>query len=134
MNRRRQKKLTNRLVDAAGWGSTKTVSALLRMGVDPNLPNGCGTTPLYRASVHGMSENARVLLAAGALPNIESGAYDEGLPLCAAAAWGHSEVVRHLLACGADPNLREDQGTGRTALEWAAGNAATVEILRYLVG
>lgn len=133
MNTRKQKKLAKRLVEAAGFAPTKTLAALMRVGADPNRRDGDGTTPLYRASVQDMSDNVRILLAAGALPNIESGPGGvEGLPLCAAAAWGHNEVVRHLLAAGADPGLREDQGKGRTALEWAAANGyvTTVKLLR----
>ncbi|WP_199752834.1 hypothetical protein [Actinoplanes sp. ATCC 53533] len=39
--------------------------------------------------------------------------------MCGAACWGHVGAVRELLAAGADPNLREDDGQGRTATEWA---------------
>lgn len=78
-----------------------------------------GTTPLYAASVTGATDNVLCLLAAGALPNTESGRGTEGTPLCAAACWGHTETVIALLARGADPDLREDHGTGRSPLEWA---------------
>ncbi|MDX6564365.1 MAG: uncharacterized protein QOE10_27, partial [Gaiellales bacterium] len=58
------------------------------------------------------------LLAAGALPNVESGGDADGTPLCAAASWGHRGVVRSLLAAGADPNMPESDGF--TPLIWAA--------------
>ncbi|MFI7599092.1 ankyrin repeat domain-containing protein [Actinoplanes sp. NPDC049681] len=119
MNRRRRKKLQRRLVEAAGWGSHQDVARLLRAGADPNIPDVYGTTPLYRASVHNAFVNVRVLLAAGARTDVESGTGEQGLPLCAAAAWGHEESVRELLAAGADPELREDHGAGRNAREWA---------------
>lgn len=106
-------------MSAAGWGSGREVAELLRAGADPNLPNRDGTTPLYRASVQGVSGNVQLLLAAGADPNRESGTGDEGLPLCAASAWAHQDAVRELLAGGADPELREDAGQGRSATEWA---------------
>lgn len=126
MNRRRQKKLTRRLMSAA-WGENGSrVAALLKAGADPRARDAEGTTPLYAASVHGNAEAARHLLAAGAPPDEESaGPGAEGTPLCAAASWGHAETVRVLLAYGADPGLREDHGTGLTPLEWArAGNHA----------
>ncbi|MCO8274277.1 ankyrin repeat domain-containing protein [Actinoplanes sp. TRM 88003] len=119
MKRRRRKKLQRHLLDAAGCGTSQRVAALLRAGADPNQPDRYGTTPLYRASVQNMATNVRVLAAAGADPNHESGAGDEGLPLCGAACWGHDAAVRELLTAGADPHLREDGGHGRTAIEWA---------------
>jgi uncharacterized protein len=119
VNRRRRKKLQQRLVEAAGSGEVGQVAALLRAGADPDLAAPGGTTPLYRASVQDRADNVRVLLAAGADPNAESGTGEEGLPLCAAACWGHSGVIRELLAAGADPERREDGGRGRHAAEWA---------------
>jgi ankyrin repeat protein len=121
VNRRRQKKLTRRLVLAALLGDTATVACVLRTGVDPRLPNARGTLPLYAASVHGDAEAVRLLLRAGALPDAESGHGSEGTPLCGAACWGHVDAVRELLAHGADPNLPEDRGTGWTPLRWARG-------------
>ncbi|KOG65796.1 serine/threonine protein kinase [Streptomyces griseoflavus] len=119
MNRRRQKKLANRLVAAVMFGETREVAALLRAGAQPGTANADGTTPLYAASVHGDAAAVRLLLAAGAAPDAESGHGSEGTPLCAAAAWGHLDAVRELLAHGADPNLREDGGTGYAPLDWA---------------
>ncbi|MFE7071625.1 ankyrin repeat domain-containing protein [Streptomyces sp. NPDC057620] len=119
MNRRRQKKLSRRLVDAATFGDSSRIGALLRAGADPGTADTDGTTPLYAASVHGATGNVLRLLAAGAPPDIESGRGAEGTPLCGAACWGHVETVRALLAHGADPGLREDHGTGRSPLEWA---------------
>ncbi|MEV4636984.1 ankyrin repeat domain-containing protein [Actinoplanes sp. NPDC049548] len=120
MNRRRRKKLQRRLVEAAGWAGHAEVARLLRAGADPNIPDVHGTTALYRASVQNAFVTVRVLLAAGARTDVESGTGEEGLPLCAAAAWGHEETMRELLAGGADPELREDHGSGRNAREWAA--------------
>lgn len=119
MNRRRQKKLTKRLVTAALLGRADEAAALLRAGAQPDTANTEGSTPLYAASVHGDAAIVRLLLSAGAAPDAESGHGTEGTPLCAAAAWGHLDVVRLLLDHGADPNLREDGGTGHSPLDWA---------------
>ncbi|MFI7318794.1 ankyrin repeat domain-containing protein [Streptomyces venezuelae] len=123
MNRRKQKKLTRRLVWAAAVGDTHTVRTVLRTGIDPELPEADGTTALYAASVHGAASTVRALLRAGALPDTESRGLTDGTPLCGAAAWGHVATVRELLAHGADPNLREDLGTGRAPLRWARDGA-----------
>ncbi|MFI0792322.1 ankyrin repeat domain-containing protein [Micromonospora rubida] len=119
MNLRQRKKCTKRLMEAVRREDAAAVSVLLRAGADPNVPDRDRTTPLYQASVNGAAELVRVLLAAGAVPDSESGRGTEGTPLCAAAAWGHNTVVHLLLVHGADPNLREDQGTGYSPLDWA---------------
>ncbi|MFI2040419.1 ankyrin repeat domain-containing protein [Streptomyces bottropensis] len=119
MNIRRRKKLSRRLVWAAMIGDTAGVDTLLRAGAPAETADAEGTTPLYAASVHGAADTVRLLLAAGALPDTESGRGTEGTPLCGAACWGHTETVRALLAHGAAPGLREDHGTGRTPLDWA---------------
>lgn len=119
VHRRRQKKLSKRLVRAAAFGDRTEIDALLGSGACPDACDAEGTTPLYAASVHGAADNVRCLLAAGALPDTESGHGTEGTPLCAAACWGHTETVRALLAHGADPGLREDHGTGHSPLDWA---------------
>ncbi|MFJ6079840.1 ankyrin repeat domain-containing protein [Streptomyces sp. NPDC092369] len=132
MNQRQRKKLFRRLFNAIPAGDTTAVEVALRAGADPDQADGEGTTPLYVASVQGQTEIARLLLAAGASPDIESsGIGAEGTPLCAAACWGHTETVRELLAYGADPNAREDHGTGWSPLEWAnrGRHPATVAVL-----
>ncbi|WP_432135806.1 MULTISPECIES: ankyrin repeat domain-containing protein [unclassified Streptomyces] len=132
MKRRRQKKLTRRLVAAATFDDPGALDALLRSGADPAAPDTDGRTPLYAASVCGHADAVRRLLEAGAPPDAESGGLgSEGTPLCAAACWGHTETVRALLDHGADPALREDGGTGRTPLEWARTGPYqdTVEVL-----
>ncbi|KQX63264.1 ankyrin repeat domain-containing protein [Streptomyces sp. Root1310] len=133
MNRRRQKKLTKRLMSAVMFEGGSQVGRLLRAGADPSAADVEGTTPLYAACVHGSADAARRLLEAGAPPDVESaGLGAEGTPLCAAACWGHLDAVRTLLAHGADPNLREDHGTGLTPLQWATAgpHPETVAVLR----
>ncbi|MHC5907492.1 ankyrin repeat domain-containing protein [Streptomyces sp. S6] len=132
MNRRRQKKLTRRLMSASRSETGTETAALLRAGADPTARDPYGTTPLYAAAVHGNTEAVRLLLAAGAPPNEESaGPGAEGTPLCAAACWGHTATVRTLLAHGADPGLAEDHGTGLTPLKWARAGShdETVAVL-----
>ena len=119
VNKRQRKKLAKRLMEAVLRNDAAAASALLRVGADPNAADREGTTPLYHASVHGAVDLVRLLLAAGAAPDTESGHGQEGKPLCAAAAWGYTEVVHELLAHDADPNLREDRSTGYSPLDWA---------------
>jgi ankyrin repeat protein len=129
---RRRKKLGKRLAAAVLRDNIPQVVALLAAGTDPGAATPDGSTPLYRASVQGLAPVVRLLLAAGAAPDAESGRGDEGTPLAGAAAWGHTDVVRVLLAYGADPDRREDSGTGATPLDWAVhgGHRETAELLR----
>ncbi|MEV7523530.1 ankyrin repeat domain-containing protein [Streptomyces sp. NPDC091371] len=120
MKRRRQKMLSRHLFEAIVKNDALRVRAALRAGADPRRAEAGGTTPLYEASVSGRTGIVRLLLEAGAPPDAESrGIGAEGTPLCAAACWGEADTVRELLAHGADPNLREDDGAGRSPLDWA---------------
>lgn len=80
MNRRRQKKLSKKLVAEAMFGDSIRINALLRAGARPEISDTEGTTPLYAASVNGAADNVLCLPAAGALPDTESGRGAEGTP------------------------------------------------------
>lgn len=132
-----RKKLQQRLLSAVMFGDARQVANTLRSGADPTLADRHHGTPLYQAGVRGRPDAVRLLVRAGADPNVESsGVGSTGLPLCAAACWGHTETVRELLAAGADPDAREDHGEGFTASEWAAqgGWAATLAVLQAAGG
>ncbi|WP_245730610.1 hypothetical protein [Micromonospora pallida] len=85
----------------------------LRAGADPNAAGRDGTTPLYLASVQNVPVVVRILLTAGADPNVESGHSDEGTPLTGAAArrsiavWGGSPA-----GCDAGSHGRACSGAG----------------------
>ncbi|GGL19826.1 ankyrin repeat domain-containing protein [Nocardia jinanensis] len=124
------------LVSAVSEEDAARVRELLAAGADPDEPDDYGTTPLYRAAVHGSTEIVRLLLAYDADPQLPGEADDEGLPLCAAACWNHIGVVEALLAAGADPDLPEPPhpeqlGPGTPPLLWAVrnGHRETVELL-----
>ncbi|GAA2306810.1 ankyrin repeat domain-containing protein [Streptomyces caniferus] len=125
--------LTRRLIAALYEDDVRRVDALLRQGAAPSAPDPDGETPLYLAAVSGHTDIVRLLLQAGAAPDVESRGEpgSAGLPLCAAASWDHCEVVRELLAHGADPDRREDDGTSYSPLMWAAtgGHHRTARLL-----
>ncbi|MGJ6960369.1 ankyrin repeat domain-containing protein [Streptosporangium sp. G11] len=122
------------LVSAATIRKVEEVRRLLDGAVHPDEPNEDGSTALYRAAVQGDAGIVRMLLAAGADPDRESGGDSEGLPLCAAACWGHVEIVVALLDADADPDRREDiERTAMTALHWAASNEH-LAVMRTLLG
>jgi ankyrin repeat protein len=113
-----KQKRKRKLFNAVLAGDERRVKKQLERGASPNARDENGSTALYVASVQGEVWTVAALLAAGALPNVESGGEADGTPLCGAASWGHRGVVRALLAGGADPNLAESDGF--TPLIWAA--------------
>ncbi|MER5274453.1 ankyrin repeat domain-containing protein [Streptomyces sp. NPDC002809] len=116
------------LFDALYEGEDAVVR-LLRAGVPAESVDEDGASALYLAAVSDRPGVVRLLLAAGADPDLACGPESGDLPLCGAACGGHTEVVEALLAAGARPDLREQFGF--TALRWAVGlgHARTAEVL-----
>ena len=97
---------------------------------EPDSPPG-GFTPLKIAADQGDEEICRLLLAAGADPNIFT--YPERrTPLMDAASAGHTEVCRILLEAGADINYQMSFGYGDNVLHVAA-RSAQADTLRVLL-
>jgi ankyrin repeat protein len=105
------------------------VALLIEHGAPVDLESN-GFTPLLWAAVHGRADATRLLLAAGANPNLALSA-SKALPLLLAAYTGHLSVVRLLVERGANVHATNPQGG--TALRSAA-DAGHIEIVRYLLG
>jgi len=98
----------------------REVEPLLNLGVDPNLRDEEGLTPLHRALMHNDLYNAEVvdlLLRRGADPNVRG--RDGNTPLHLAAEFNRVQAVALLLKHGADPDARNARG--ETPLHIAAG-------------
>jgi ankyrin repeat protein len=103
------------LVSAIRENEIAIVDQLLRAGCDPNVRSAYGTSALTEARAIKSAEMVRLLLDAGADPNMVTGFE---APLQSAAICGQWDIVRHLLLQTANPNL-----SGRptmTALQVAA--------------
>ena len=114
---------------AARWGNAHLTRILAEVSnVNERTASG-GYTPLYYAAFRGHAKVVRVLLEAGADPNVrtEQGGYT---PLYHAARGGHAEMVRDLLQANADINARTAR-TNSTPLYTAAfrGHAEIVRAL-----
>ena len=79
------------LVGAAGHGRTEEVVSLLRNGANVNYRFEGNLTPLFLASANGHLDTVRVLLAAGADPNIPE--YDGKTALSTAATPAIREAI-----------------------------------------
>lgn len=107
-----------RLATAAGMNNIVSTRELLRHGlpVDILSASGNGTTALMIAAAGGRTEVMKLLLDAGANPQLQDRRGDSSL--MAAVRIGSLEAVRMLQERGVDPNQRDIDG--RTALIWAA--------------
>jgi ankyrin repeat protein len=95
---------------AAFFGGADAVIAILATGADPDADadNTFGVRPLHSACAVGDRVSARVLLEAGANPNVsQQGGYT---PLHGAAHNRDAELVQLLLDHGADPDAPDDDG------------------------
>lgn len=91
------------LIDAVRNGDTVVLSRLIDNGRDVNVRSGDLSTALLWASFRDDLTSVRMLLAAGADPNL---ANDLGVtPLWAAGQNGSDAIAALLLEAGADPNL-----------------------------
>lgn len=84
-------------------------------GAAVNVQNNDGLTPLYLASQNGDEKAVKILLEAGANPNIAS--VEEAAPLHIAAANNFVKIINMLLAGGAYANAEDI--CGDSALHWA---------------
>ncbi|XP_033330722.2 uncharacterized protein LOC117222847 isoform X1 [Megalopta genalis] len=92
--------------------------ALTFEGVDPNIPDNEGNTPLHFAAQAGQTECLNILLQR--CPDIEVDARNASgfTPLMKAALQGRTKCAKILLFAGANPTLR-DHGRGLRAEQWA---------------
>lgn len=96
---------------AARKGDAAAIEQLIADGVPVDLPSTRhtsqpGVSPLYVAAQFGRVDAVKVLLAAGADPEIRpTGEETDGTPMHMAARRGKIEVVTLLLDHGADPNI-----------------------------
>jgi ankyrin repeat protein len=117
----------DQLLDAAMKGDAAVVARLLAAGADPSASltgrtvSGQATqsTALHAVAVYGRLEAARLLLDAGADPNLANS--NGNTPLMNAAGEGRLEVLRLLLAQGVAVD-GADPRTGCTAFHWACHN------------
>ena len=101
------------LHDAAYWGRTAAVDALLAAGADVNAKDDDGKTPLHWAADYYAGSNDRApvvlaLIAAGA--DINAKTIGGETPLRMAAAQGYFSIVSALIAAGADVNAKGFRG------------------------
>ena len=116
-----------RLRNAVGSDDRDKLKSLLARGVDPDVADPYGETPLFLAAILGLEVAAQMLLSAGALP--DGGPDCKNSPLCRAAKFGRYEVVQILLDAGASIDFVNDQGKTPAMIAKERGR---ILVLKYL--
>ncbi len=121
------------ILDAADRSDPATVLAYINSGADVNATTVDGKSPLHYAITHGNVEIARMLLQAGADPNMPTANELQSTPLKNAASNGNIEIIRALIAAGADPDFAPNS-PGLSPLPSAAftGQTTSVAVLLEL--
>ena len=116
------------LIYAVSQSDLESVKVLLDGGVDPNVRDEFGSTPLLIASEKGNIKVLGELIVAGADVNVHN---NNGLtPILAAIMANSVEAVRILRSHGAKAKVRDDTGT--TPLVEAT-RRANIEVIRVLL-
>jgi cytohesin len=103
------------------------VKALIAAGVDVNVSDKSGETPLHLSAVRGYYEITSLLIDEGANVNARDGR--ELTPLHAAAWGGHKDTAALLIANGAEVDARGDKGVTPLIVSTLSGRNATMELL-----
>ncbi|NIP26423.1 MAG: ankyrin repeat domain-containing protein, partial [Phycisphaerae bacterium] len=103
-------------LDAAFRGRTSIVKDLLAQGADINAKDAIGATALLGAARNGHPETVELLLAKGAVVDVQL-AGSGATPLMYASLNGHNDIVVALLDKGAEVNRKSKRG--RPALMYA---------------
>ena len=118
----------NQLFWAAHYGNTEIVLTLISLGVDVNVQDDEGLTPLHVATIEGHLQTAQVLVMADARIDIKDN--NGYTPLYIAAITDNLRIVQMLAAHGADVNAKDKNGF--TPLHAAAFDGNT-EVVRELI-
>lgn len=124
---------TEALAKASRTGDVAVAQSLLESGLNPNLPDEYGKTPLYYAASFNELDSVELLLAYHADPNNQGITRKDEYPVTPlqyAAYLGNLRIVSTLLDAGAHVNATGP--TGRTALHFAV-LASRLDVLRCLL-
>jgi ankyrin repeat protein len=108
-------------------GNERAISLFIQAGVDVELKNDIGWTPLMVTAFMGSEAGARLILEAGANVNARD-SFGYG-PMHWAAYQGFPGVIELLLARGANANAASDKGLTPLLQAAARGHLETVKLL-----
>ncbi|XP_031624790.1 basement membrane proteoglycan-like isoform X2 [Contarinia nasturtii] len=113
--------------DAAKNGDVQKIEQLIRIGVDTNIRNQRGMSPLVIAASYGHTNVVELLIRNGADINLKN---KNGKSAIFAAAYnGHRNVVEILIKNGADVNIINEHGSTPIYAAAHEGHEEVVEVL-----
>lgn len=119
----------NALLAAIRHHRVACVSMLLEAGVNVNVVNAIGMSPLLLAAGSGQTEIVRKLLDWGADPNYQQPRAHGWTALLSAVHKGSSECAQALIDAGADLSIRKHDGKSALHLAAVAGNEDIARML-----
>ncbi len=115
------------LIEAVTAGDRTRLDILLRVGINPNgVPDLWGRSALLHAVIRGDVESVRLLLDAGADPDLKSAGFT---PLGQAALRGHARIVELLLKAGANPDIKSNDGNTPLIAAASMNRVAVIRVL-----
>jgi len=124
------KKKRTRLMHACSVGNVARATSLIQVRADVNAASAIDTlTPLMFAADNGHTEIVRLLLEAGANPNVSMATRDYDTPLLMAIRWEDLELVKLLVLWGATVDACNRKGTTALASASDTGYTDMVEFL-----
>ncbi|MBC6975395.1 ankyrin repeat domain-containing protein [Bacillus sp. Xin] len=122
------KNMEKQLLTAVEQRETATVLSLVQQGVNTNVTDSKGRTPVMIATYGNDVKTAKILIDAGADVNIRDGMKNN--PFLYAGAEGYLEILKLTIDAGADPTLTNRYGG--TALIPAAEHGY-IEVIKELL-
>lgn len=116
-----------RLHKAVTFNNENLLKSLIAHGVDPDVADPYGNTPLLRAVEVDSEVMVQMLLSAGSLPN--GGPKCKESPLCEATRRGCFEIAKILVDAGASIDFVNDQGKTPAVLAKENGH---ILVFKYL--
>lgn len=113
---------------AIQYGHLEIVKSLINVGANLSdlARNIDGNTPLILATKYNCPAILKVLLEAGADPNLKNG---NRSPLDYAALFNHPDIAKELIEAKAEINNSDDEGLTPVTIAAASGNKETIETL-----
>lgn len=112
------------IFEAIEAGDSQSIAEMLTNGIDPNVEDAMGETPLLRAVEQRRGKIVETLLEAGA--NVDSVDRERNTPLMVSIRNGDSAISKRLLSARADVNHQNIEGESPLILVAAHGDNRTL--------